>query len=56
MQCLPLNQLHASQLNVRKTGGQKIEDLAASIKADGLIHNLTVIATTTRRVAAGAGN
>jgi ParB family chromosome partitioning protein len=47
VQSLPLNQLHASLLNVRKTGGQKIEDLAASIKADGLIHNLTVIATTT---------
>lgn len=46
VQSLPLNQLHASLLNVRKTGGQKIEDLAASIKADGLIHNLTVIATT----------
>ena len=44
---LPLNQLHASERNVRKTGGQKIEDLAASIAADGLIHNLTVIATRT---------
>ena len=47
VQNLPLNQLHVSLLNVRKTGGQKIEDLAASIKADGLIHNLTVIAATT---------
>jgi ParB family chromosome partitioning protein len=47
VQMLPLNHLHASPLNVRKTGGQKIEDLAASIAADGLIHNLTVIATTT---------
>ena len=47
IQNLPLNQLHASGLNVRKTGGQKIEDLAASIQAEGLIHNLTVIATAT---------
>lgn len=40
---LPLNKLHPSPLNVRKTGGQKVEDLAASIAAEGLIHNLTVI-------------
>lgn len=40
---LPLSQLEASPLNVRKTGGQSIEDLAASIRAEGLIQNLTVI-------------
>jgi ParB family chromosome partitioning protein len=39
---IPLNKLVASPLNVRKTGGQSIEDLAASIKAHGLIHNLVV--------------
>jgi ParB family transcriptional regulator, chromosome partitioning protein len=39
---IPLNKLVASSLNVRKTGGQSIEDLAASIKAHGLIHNLVV--------------
>src|SRR5271157_5277555 len=39
---IPLNKLVASALNVRKTGGQSIEDLAASIKAHGLIHNLVV--------------
>ena len=50
VQSLPLNQLHASLLNVRKTGGQKIEDLAASIAADGLIHNLTVVATATGKM------
>jgi ParB-like chromosome segregation protein Spo0J len=37
---IPLNKLFASRLNVRKIGGQSIEDLAASIKAHGLIHNL----------------
>ena len=39
---IPLNKLVASPLNVRKSGGQSIEDLAASIKAHGLIHNLVV--------------
>jgi ParB family chromosome partitioning protein len=44
VQTIPLNQLHHSALNVRKTGGANIEDLAASIRARGLIHNLTVFA------------
>src|SRR5271165_95030 len=39
---IPLNKLVGSPLNVRKTGGQSIEDLAASIKAHGLLHNLVV--------------
>ena len=39
---IPLNKLVASPLNVRKTGGQTIEDLAASIRAHGLLHNLVV--------------
>jgi ParB family transcriptional regulator, chromosome partitioning protein len=39
---IPLNKLVASRLNVRKIGGHSIEDLAASIKAHGLIHNLVV--------------
>jgi ParB family chromosome partitioning protein len=43
LQAIALNQLHPSPLNVRKTGGQKTEDLAASIAAEGLIHNLTVV-------------
>jgi ParB family transcriptional regulator, chromosome partitioning protein len=42
---IPLNKLVASRLNVRKIGGQSIEDLAASIKAHGLIHNLVVTKT-----------
>ena len=43
---IPLNKLVASRLNVRKIGGQSIEDLAASIKAHGLIHNLVVTKAT----------
>jgi ParB-like chromosome segregation protein Spo0J len=39
---LLLNKLVRSALNVRKTGGQSIDDLASSIHAHGLIHNLTV--------------
>jgi ParB family transcriptional regulator, chromosome partitioning protein len=40
---IPLNKLVRSQHNVRKTGGESIEDLAASILAHGLLHNLTVV-------------
>jgi ParB family transcriptional regulator, chromosome partitioning protein len=43
---IPLNKLVASRLNVRKIGGQSIEDLTASIKAHGLIHNLVVTKAT----------
>ena len=43
---IPLNKLVASRLNVRKIGGRSIEDLAASIKAHGLIHNLVVTKAT----------
>ncbi|TWT20321.1 ParB/RepB/Spo0J family partition protein [Luteimonas marina] len=43
LRAIPLNQLHISPRNVRKTGGKRIETLAASIKARGLIHRLTVI-------------
>jgi ParB family chromosome partitioning protein len=39
---IPLNKLVTSPLNVRKTGGRTIEDLAASIQAHGLLHNLVV--------------
>jgi ParB family chromosome partitioning protein len=42
---IPLNKLVASPLNVRKTGGLSIEDLAASIQAHGLLHNLVVSKT-----------
>jgi ParB family chromosome partitioning protein len=43
---IPLNKLVGSPLNVRKTGGQTIENLAASIQAHGLLHNLVVTKAT----------
>lgn len=43
VRAIPLDQLFPSPLNVRKTGGTRIDSLAASIKARGLIHNLTVV-------------
>lgn len=39
---IPLSQLHATYLNVRKTGGASVDSLAASIAHHGLIHNLVV--------------
>ena len=39
---IPLSKLVHSSQNVRKTGGQSIDDLAASIFAHGLLQNLTV--------------
>lgn len=39
---IPLNQLRHSELNVRKSGKGSIATLAASIRAAGLIQNLTV--------------
>lgn len=42
VQSIPVSALSLSAKNVRKTGGQAIEDLAASIRAQGLIQNLTV--------------
>lgn len=39
---IPLGELHATALNVRRTGGASIDDLAASIAHHGLIHNLVV--------------
>src|SRR5258708_2280618 len=40
---VPLNKLVRSERNVRKTGGESIDELAASILAHGLLHNLSVI-------------
>jgi hypothetical protein len=40
---IPLNKLIRSVRNVRKSGGESIDDLASSILAHGLIHNLTVV-------------
>ena len=39
---IPLNKLVSSSLNVRKTGGEEIDELAASIAAHGLLQNLVV--------------
>src|ERR1700760_240137 len=41
---IPLNKLVRSACNVRKMGGESIDDLAASILAHGLLHNLSVTA------------
>ena len=40
---VPLNKLTRSARNVRKSGGESIDDLAASILVHGLIQNLTVV-------------
>jgi hypothetical protein len=40
---VPLNKLTRSARNVRKSGGESIDDLASSILVHGLIHNLTVV-------------
>lgn len=42
IQSIPVASLILSPRNARKTGGQSVEDLAASIGAQGLIQNLTV--------------
>lgn len=39
---IQISSLQSSKHNVRKTGGQSVADLAASIKAVGLLQNLTV--------------
>ena len=44
-QTIPLSKLKASKLNVRKTGGKAIEELAASIRSSGLQQNLGVVQT-----------
>ena len=40
---IPLNKLTRSARNVRKSGGDSIDELATSILVHGLIHNLTVV-------------
>jgi ParB family transcriptional regulator, chromosome partitioning protein len=45
---VPLNKLVRSSLNVRKTGAEAIEDLAASIAVHGLLQNLTVTKKSTK--------
>ena len=44
IQTIALDQLVASErYNARRTGGDNVDDLVASIRADGLLQNLTVI-------------
>ena len=43
---VPLNKLAVSPANVRKTGGTKIDDLAAMIESQGLLNRLTVVPAT----------
>jgi hypothetical protein len=57
---VPLNKLTRSARNVRKSGGESIDDLASSILVHGLIHNLTRSASlvsgfTRSRMGTGGG-
>ena len=45
---IPVNKLVRSTLNVRKTGAEPIDDLAASIAVHGLLQNLTVTKITSK--------
>lgn len=42
IQYIPLDKLSPSKLNARQHGGAKVDDLVASIRAEGLLQNLTV--------------
>jgi ParB-like chromosome segregation protein Spo0J len=53
---IPLNRLIRSSLNVRKTGADSIDDLAASIAVHGLLQNLTVTKSTTGKAKSKAGD
>lgn len=46
---VPLNRLIPSPANVRKTGGGNIDELAAMIDAQGLLHRLTVVPASNRK-------
>ena len=46
---VPLNKLIPSPANVRKTGGGNIDELAAMIDAQGLLHRLTVVPASNRK-------
>src|ERR1700738_2174841 len=52
---IPLNKLAKSDTNVRKTGDKSIEELAASIQAHGLLHNLVVTQTKNEKYKVIAG-
>ena len=46
---VPLSRLVLSPLNMRKHGGENVDELAALIKAQGLMQNLVVIPHQTKR-------
>ena len=52
---IPVDQLVTSKQNVRKTGGQSIEELAASLIAHGQINNLVVCEADAGKFAVIAG-
>jgi len=53
---IPLNKLTRSDTNVRKTGENSITELAASIQAHGLLHNLVVTKTKSDKYQVIAGS
>jgi ParB family transcriptional regulator, chromosome partitioning protein len=53
---IPLNKLPKSNTNVRKTGENSITELAASIQAHGLLHNLIVIKSKSDKYQVIAGS
>jgi ParB family chromosome partitioning protein len=53
---IPLNKLTKADTNVRKTGENSITELAASIQAHGLLHNLIVIKTKSDKYQVIAGS
>lgn len=55
MTTIALSKLIPSPANVRKTGGVSIDDLAASILANGLLQNLTVVEAGNGKYAVIAG-
>lgn len=52
---IPLSKLTHSPSNVRKIGAKSVDDLAASIEANGLLQNLTVIEGAKGKFAVIAG-
>ena len=52
---IPLNKLTKSDHNVRKTGDKSVAELAASIQAHGLLHNLVVTETKNEKYKVIAG-
>jgi ParB family chromosome partitioning protein len=49
LQYVPLNKLLVSPLNVRKSGGENVDELAALIASQGLLQNLVAVPHTTKK-------